>query len=258
MSSVEVLISAMHQKDFRIFEKTNISSDALMINQCEEEKYFEVEKEFGKFRILSTTERGLSNSRNMALKNAVGTYCLLCDDDEFLYEGYKEKIIEAYQQYPRADIICFQIKRKNKEYSNNYRKINYLTSLRVSSWQITFKLKDLQKANIKFDPNFGSGTPIGSGEENIFLYDCLRAGLNIYYVPICIGEVAQNKSQWFVGFTEKYFINRGVIIRRLMGRWYGMLYCIYFSISKYQKYHVDISFFRVIRLLIKGMNMNQF
>lgn len=255
MKKVEVLISAMFQKDISIFLDTKIQSDALLINQCEESNYLEVEKDYGLLRCISTTERGLSRSRNMALSNAKGDYCLLCDDDEVLYEGYKEKIIEAYQQHPLADILCFQVKRKNKKYSNKYRRINYINSLKIASWQITFRLKNLQEANIMFDTNFGSGTSIGSGEENIFLYDCLKAGLRIYYIPECIGEVAQKESRWFDGFNEKYFINRGMVIKRMMGWSMGSLYCLYFTINKYPNYRNNMSWLKALKLIISGMKV---
>ncbi len=35
MSRGEVLIPAMHQKNFSLFHKTGIKTDALMINQCD-------------------------------------------------------------------------------------------------------------------------------------------------------------------------------------------------------------------------------
>ena len=81
-SLVEVLISAMYQSDYSIFEKTNISTDALLINQCDKNEYSKRETKTGIQRCVYTTERGLSRSRNNALINATGKYCLLCDDDE--------------------------------------------------------------------------------------------------------------------------------------------------------------------------------
>ena len=38
MSKVQVLISAMYQKDLSLVDKTGIKSDVLIINQCDEEK----------------------------------------------------------------------------------------------------------------------------------------------------------------------------------------------------------------------------
>lgn len=250
---VEVLISAMHQTDMSMFADIKVtSSDGLLINQCDKDTVEEIVKDGKHYRMISTTERGLSRSRNKALANARNDYCLICDDDELLYEGYEEKIISAYQDFPDADIICFKVIFNGKTYSERSCRIGYLRALRVSSVQICVKLKSIRKAGITFDVNFGSGSPMGSGEENIFMYDCLKKGLKAYYVPIAIGEVLQTKSKWFNGFTAEYFIHRGAIIRRLMGKM-GLVYCAYFSMTKHRLYKENMSRIKAFSLMLKGM-----
>ena len=107
MQQIEVLISAMHQKDDAIFERTNIKTDALLINQCDRNQKYSIEKQFGTQRIISTTQMGLSKSRNMALDNAHGKICLICDDDEVLVDNYEKLIIDAFEENPQYDILCF-------------------------------------------------------------------------------------------------------------------------------------------------------
>ena len=158
MSQVEVLISAMHQNDSSIFKKTNIQSNALMINQCDDDEFWEEERDCGKLRIISTKERGLSNSRNMAIENAMAKYALICDDDEFLYEGYPQIIEKAFANNHKADIICFQVKYPKKSYSNKGFKLGFISISKISSVQICLKLESIKKANVKFNPNFGSNT----------------------------------------------------------------------------------------------------
>lgn len=249
---VEVLISAMSQSDLSLFEKTGVTTDGLIINQCDENAFQKREECGRQYKMISTTERGLSRSRNMALENAQGDYCLLCDDDELLYEGYEEKIVDAYKKYPDADIICFKVILEGKTYSNKPYKIGYLKALRVSSVQISMKLDSIKKAGILFDKGYGSGTPMGSGEENIFFYDCLKKKLKAYYVPVVIGEVNHSESKWFRGFTDEYFIKRGAIIHRLMGR-FGVVYCAYFAATKYRRYKNNMSMMRAFMLMIDGM-----
>ena len=70
----ELLVSTMHKSvdDVKkMLVKMNVHCDCLVINQCDEENYYE-EIINNKFilRVFSTKERGLSNSRNMALNNA--------------------------------------------------------------------------------------------------------------------------------------------------------------------------------------------
>mgnify|MGYP004518546247 CR=1 FL=1 len=249
---VEVLISAMHQSDVDFFTNANILSDGLLINQCDKDDVVEMDKNGKHYKMISTTERGLSRSRNMALDNAHGDFCLICDDDELLYDGYEEKIKETYRKYPDADIICFKILIDKKSYSTKAYRIGYLRALRIASVQVSFKLESIKNSGVKFDENYGSGTPMGSGEENIFMYDCLKNGLRAYYVPIVIGEVLQTDSKWFKGYNEDYFFKRGAIICRLMGK-FGYIYCIYFVFTKYKLYKNNLGMWKAFSLMMKGM-----
>ena len=253
---VEVLISAMYQTDLALFEKTGVKTDGLIINQCNESAVQKKNKCGKEYKMISTLERGLSRSRNMALENAQGDYCLLCDDDELLCEDYEQRIVDAYKKFPDADIICFKVMLEGKEYSNKSYRIGFLKALRVSSVQVSMRLDSIKKNGILFDENYGSGTPMGSGEENIFIYDCLKKGLKVYYVPVTIGEVHESTSNWFRGFTDEYFVNRGAIIYRLMGK-IGFIYCAYFAITKYQKYKNNLSMMRAFWLMLKGMKNHQ-
>lgn len=253
MKKVEVLISTMHQNNFDVVDSTKIQSDVLVINQCDKKGYVEEIREYGKIRFISTTERGLSKSRNMALKNALGDYCLICDDDEILYDGYSEKIIKAFEENEDADIICFKMDYKNKKYFNNIIHIDYIKSLKISSCEIVFKLESLKKSEIVFDEDFGAGTKIGAGEENILLFDCLKKGLKIIFVPVCLGKVNEGNSTWFKGFTSVFFENKGIIIRRLMGIPLGLLYCGYFAVDKYRRYKKEITFAKAFFYMIKGL-----
>ena len=99
--TLEVLVSCMHQTDISIIKRSNIQSDVLVINQHDVNDYQEYEftnkrGEVCKARIISTTERGLSKSRNMAIAKSVGDICMICDDDEFFYSNSSELINEAY------------------------------------------------------------------------------------------------------------------------------------------------------------------
>lgn len=251
MGKVEVLISAMNQENNNLFVTTGIQTNALLINQCGSNSESVEDNNGNKWRVICTDARGLSNSRNLALQNANGDFCLLCDDDERLYENYEEAILSAYKMYPEADIICFQVMLEGKKYSRKPSKIGYLKALKVSSVQISMKLSSIKNAGVSFDKNYGSGTKMGSGEENIFLYDCLKKRLNIYYVPICIGRVEKGNSNWFRGFTADYFYKRGAIIRRLMGE-IGIVYCLYFVITKYWLYRKTVSFFVALKNILNG------
>lgn len=208
--NVEVLISAMNLSDISILDRTNIQTDAVLINQCDVDDYKTLKLETAELKFFSTTERGLSNSRNKAIKLATGDICLLCDDDEFLYKDYEDVILKAYSEMPDADLIAFKFLYPQKTYSNSIKKIGYINASTISSVELTFKREKIIDSKISFNNYFGSGAIYSSGEENKFLYDCLSKGLKIYYVPVAIGKLVEGKeSMWFTGFNEKYFFNKG-------------------------------------------------
>ena len=114
MMKIEILLSVMHQKDNTIAKELNADTDILVINQCDEEKYEEEVYNGNLIRMIYTTERGLSKSRNMALKNAKGDICIICDEGEKYLSGYKEAVLAAYTKHPEAAIIAFNVTRKDR------------------------------------------------------------------------------------------------------------------------------------------------
>lgn len=81
---LEVLISCMNQKDTSIVQRSKLSGDVLIINQCEKEVQEQIYIGNQRIRMVSTKQRGLSNSRNLAIHLSDRDICLLCDDDEVL------------------------------------------------------------------------------------------------------------------------------------------------------------------------------
>lgn len=44
----------------------------------------------------------------------------------------------------------------------------------------------------------------------------------------------EGESQWFHGFNEDYFYDRGLFTRKLMGRFGATFYAVYYIVFKYQ------------------------
>lgn len=81
--------------------------------------------------------------------------------------------------------------------------------MKLSSVEVAFRLDSIKKNGICFNEYFGAGSRFYMGEENIFLFDCLKRGLKILYVPIKVADLHIQNSSWFNGFDKTYFINRG-------------------------------------------------
>lgn len=210
----EVIMSAMYLDSFDIAFRTGIDSDLLIINQCDQNAYQEMDVNGHLWRMISTTERGLSKSRNMALENAKGEICLFCDDDETMARDYARIILGAFHDLPDATAIVFNVNRANNAMKKKYYRI---ASVRLApkyraygSPMLAIKLNEIRKHQIWFNEKFGSGSSWGGGEDSLFEHDMRRCGLKIYEYPAEIATIDySNESKWFHGYTEQYFYNLG-------------------------------------------------
>ena len=255
---LNVLISCMHQKDVSLIERSNVQTDVVVINQCDEDKIEEFDflnKKGGicHAKFISTTERGLSRSRNMAIRNAESDICLICDDDENFETNYETDILNAFKNNKNADIIIFRLNHPTRKYKNYSYKIGYLKSGNVGSVQIAFRRSKIVEKDLKFDEMMGSGTGNGDGEENKFIMDCLNAGLKIIYLPITIATlIPTGNSQWFKGFTKEYFVNKAWVLKRIYGPFFSYILLWRFLLRKYSIYNREMSFMHACLYMHRG------
>lgn len=257
--SIEVLVATMNRKNMDFLEDMNLSTDAIVVNQ---NKHVEGSQEYINSKQLihwiNSLEQGLSNSRNLALDYATADICLIADDDMTYNNDYVKKIKEAYQKYPEADIIAFQVDRvghpdRTKIYRKDKNWENYITSMKISSVEITFKRKSIERKGLKFNPNIGAGTEFYNGEENAFLYDALRKNCKILYLPIEIAEVDMSESSWFEGYNESYFETVGAKFYNMTNNYYKLL-MLQFVLRKYSLYKNDISMRNAYKFMNKGVH----
>jgi hypothetical protein len=247
----------MNQVDEGILKKMKIDSEIVVINQLtSKKKQFEVNLNNwnNKLKWLNVYEKGLSRSRNLALKHCSCDIGILADDDLIYVNDYEKIIKEQYEKYPDADIITFQVEgigSEFKKYKKYVRKLNYLTSMKVASVEITFRTNSIKEKGIIFDEKFGSGAKYYMGEENVFLYDCLKSGLKIIYVPVKIADLNMGKSSWFDGYNQEYFINKGAAFTRLSTT-LSYIFIYQFAVRKIGLYSKNLSIFQAVKYMMIG------
>lgn len=260
---VQVLISCMFDADHSVIEHTNLQSDAIVINQCDYDsrESIIITNKSGKecyITYINTTERGLSRSRNMAIKNSDGDICLLCDDDEELVDDYAEIILNAFEKTPSADIIAFNIKRPTKTPFSSIHKLSYVEALKVSSVHIAFRRERIINKNITFDVMLGSGSGNGGGEDTKFMRDCRKKGLSQWGHFSFIGVLKDSsESLWFHGFNKKFFIDYGWTSRRIFGSINSVFTLFFYAVKHIKDYRKDISFFDALRYSFTGWGMKR-
>ena len=254
---LEVLVSTMNKEDLSLVNEMNIKSDVLIINQSPVVvKDLEVKKKFNA-RMLSFNEKGLSKSRNQALQNAQGDICLIADDDVRYHDDYVDKVINAHKEYVDYDIIVFAVPTTNtdreKKYYRSKKRMGYVRSLKIASFEISFKRTSIIDNNIKFNEEFGAGSgQYSMGEENIFIYQCLKKGLKILYLPIEIGLVTHEESTWFFGYNEKYFMDKGACYAAMSPK-FAHLIALQFAVRKYFIYKKSVTLRKACGKMFTGI-----
>ena len=258
---VDFLIATMNRTDisfiFQMFIQYKITDiNAIIINQCTViDPPSLIDTPHEGIRVISVNDKGLAKSRNLALANSIGDICVIADDD-FIYSGDAlNTIIQEYKNNPKADIITFQTNslqsgQLRKNYPTSRFKHNRKSLSRVSSSDITFLRRSIKRAGITFDEKFGLGAKYLTGEDNIFLSDCIQNGLDAYFCPRIILKTEENTT----GFKmlEKPDI-RGIVFRRLFPEFiFFVTACFYTSISKRSYYQSKIPFISYFFRMVKA------
>lgn len=256
---IETLIATMYRNNNSFLDAMNVSGKYIVVNQTDYNRYPSINiNDNSKGIFVSNEERGLSKSRNLALSLSTADVCVIADDDVFYVYDYEMIIRDAYRKYPDADLIVFDFItddkiRKCSKISLSPKKLGLLDTLKVCSVRITFKRESINNSNIKFNEYFGAGAQFISGEENLFLKDCIDSNLNIMYVPKTICKVSfDENSSWFEGYNENYFITKGAFSNAMFKK-YSIFFIIQFLIRKYSLYKNEISIYKALKYSILGI-----
>jgi glycosyltransferase involved in cell wall biosynthesis len=246
----------MNREEFSFLEKLCLKTDAVVVNQNCEDAITEFALSNGvKIKAVSTPEKGLSRSRNKLIENATGDILVIGDDDVEYLDGYLDIIKNAYNKYPDADIIVFRFTHeKGKETRVRYTediKVSMQSISKFSSVEITFKRESVLKAGLGFNNNIGLGTAFPSGEENAFLADALRAGLNIYHVPVTICVAREDLKINESYGVQKYLVDKGAVFYCIYKKMFP-LYALAFVVLKKKALFKDVSILKGFSLMCKG------
>lgn len=214
---LEVLVATMNQEDTLLYKKMNIGCDALIANQNGQWKYEEINNEKQLIRFISSDTKGVGINRNLGLQLAKGDIILFADDDIVYNDSTLEKVIDAFENNPKADVIFFGI-----EYTkdgkvietriNENKRLHLFNSLKYGACRMAIRRQSLIKNNLSFSTLFGGGALYGSGEDSLFIRRCFKNGLKVYSDSYILGKCAKDSSTWFTGFNEKYLFDKGAWI----------------------------------------------
>lgn len=223
--ALQLLISALNKNPAELIAQMNIQTDAVLVNQCDEDVCREIDYKQNRVTVYSKKERGVGLSRNLCLEKATEEYVLFSDDDIVYDDGYEEKVLGAFEKNDAADVLLFNMRvaPERKTYWNEKEKsVSRLNCGRYPAYSIAAKRESLKKAGVTFSLLFGGGAKYSNGEDSLFLTDCLRRGLRLFTSTEVLGREEAGESTWFHGFTEKFFFDRGVLFAFLYPKTAGL------------------------------------
>ena len=219
-NNLEILISTTKKNNLDFiknifFENKKDIYPILVINQSE--KSLKSNKK--NIRIINSRSRGLSNSRNLALENSSKKYCLFADDDIVYKKGFYDLIVNEFECNKKADVITFMMEDKLGNLFKNYKnqtKHNKKSIREVNSVVIAFKRTAIINNNVKFDPLFGLGGTFETGDEYIFLRNCLDKNLNLFFCNKIILK-HDSVSSGKLAFRDENIFARAAIFHKFYG-----------------------------------------
>ena len=240
----------MHQTDHSLIEKMNISTSAIVGNQCDHNSVEAFEYNNQTVTYYNFAERGVGLNRNNTLMRANADICLFADDDMVYEDNYAEIVERAFFDNPCADVLVFNLKEKipTRKLITKKSRVGYLNYLRYGTARVAVRLDSVKKCGIYFNQCFGGGTDHCHGEDNLFLNACLKNGLKIVAVPEYIAALTEEReSSWNNGYDEKYIKDQGVLYRTLSRKWWRLL-CLQDAIRRSRSY--QRSWYAAYRLMV--------
>ena len=142
---------------------------------------------------------------------------LFADEDVEYYDCELKGVIQAFEQFPEADIIFFDLDlmRDGKKYKKvNHRcgKLHFYEALKYGTPYIAIRKKICDKHCLSFSHLFGGGARYSCGEDSLFIIECMRKRLKMYSHSYTLGKCNLDKSSWFTGYNEKFLYDKGAWI----------------------------------------------
>lgn len=251
---IETLVVTIDQSDHSLVARMNLQTDAVVGNQCQCTSREELFLKNGKVTYLNMAERGVGKNRNIVLQNATADICVFADDDMTFVDGYPQIVERAFEECPRGDVLIFNlIEKRPRRYVN--KKINRICQYNYAKYgaaRLVIRRQRIADAGITFSTMFGGGARYGSGEDTIFLKECLDKGLRLYAVPYAIAEIDQDAaSSWFTGYTEKYFYDKGALYASLYPRIWRMI-AVRFLLRHSNTYKNHMPFGAALKSMLRG------
>jgi GT2 family glycosyltransferase len=138
---------------------------------------------------------GLSVGRNVAIEATEASMLAFTDDDVTIDGGWLERMLDIFDRYPRAGVVCGvavdpQGRRLPGTRPGVYRWPTDPFNI-GSGFNIAFRREALGAVGA-FDEDLGAGSRYGAGEDTDMLYRIMRAG----WLVVCSADITVVHQSW--------------------------------------------------------------
>ena len=172
------------------------------------------------FNSVTTSEKGVTKSRNTVLRSTKTKYLLFADDDiAFIGKGI-ESAVSYLEAHPNCDLVLAQVIDADgalrKAYPTREEKLTRFNSAKAGTIEMIVRVDSIRSKRVNFDENFGAGAENYLGDEYIFITDLLKAGGSAAFLPITIAIHSEDSSGSRWG-TEPDLRARAMVFQRVFG-----------------------------------------
>lgn len=227
---VTILIPTMNKKTdediIKLCEKMNISSNAVIANQCGKESKTFLNYKGHEILVIGSKDVGVSKNRNLLMENAYGKYGIFMDDDGVMNDGYVDVIINEFAK-TRCKWIKFNIsiietaKRETNTLCTKRGIASYKSISQYGMPGFAFRIDEISK-KYRFDEMVGTPNYIFHGEDSLFIHDLFKKE-RIFCSDQILGSIFQNESTWFSKYNDQYYITQGYLYKKM----HGFMACLY-------------------------------
>ena len=260
----QILIATMDRENldflYKMFPFHKLADlDIIIVNQTTKDKT--LVSDIATVTVINSLERGISNSRNLALKNATSDWCLIADDDLEYVANFEKIISEGISKYPKSGLISFEVVTEKGELFNDYpvksmESTGVFTKMNLTSFEILLNRKEVFEKGVTFNTNFGLGSgKFYCGEEFVLVreIECNIRKKVSFYKGIIVQHPWLNTGRKFC--SETYYITKGAIYAKAFPRSYSFWIMLQLLFDLKQHKIKLNHIFRSIKQATKGVRL---
>lgn len=203
-------------------------------------------------KVFQISGRGLSANRNNAISHSTADLMVISDDDTTLNSVYIQRLRKLSLQHPDTDIFTLMVSTPSGDFLHYYPTESFTYPHMPKGFYYNSNEIVIRKSSRipQFDTRFGLGAErLQMGEEDVFIYNCYKKGLQIEYHPYILQTIPNITTSSNYDTTPSLQESKGAVLTILHGRIMATARIIYTAFTMRHK----IPFLKHVKNMFAGM-----